>query len=427
MDNKTENFLVLPALKVHQPLSDFYVVSIPAQKLLKVAFSEPLKYVDNTGRVQGSQRPENERRLKEIAKYIESVEMAFPNSIILAANYTQLGSISKDDAVRWRIVEENGSFKLIIPKEVLLAAVIDGQHRLKAFRYIEDKVKYEDLDLVCSIYFDLPNSYQAFLFATINTNQQKVDRSLALEQFGYNVDDEPEKAWTPEKFAVFLSRKLNVDKEISPFYQHIKVTPLEADKLFEEGRIKTWVISTATIVDGICSLITSNPKRDRILMQKANIFSGRNREMISDVKDASPIRNLFITQQDKTIYDILLNYFEAANKALWSKASAKSYIVKTVGIQALFDILKMILAKNKSIEPQALDFESYLSKVSDIDFSDKFYQASGIGRSRIKNTIGLKIGLIERDKIKRKDIQYYDEIISGKNTNIQSDKWYWED
>jgi hypothetical protein len=41
---------------------------------------------------------------------------------------------------------------------------------------------------------------------------------LALEQFGYNVGEEPEKAWTPEKLAVFLSRKLNIDKEAFSHY-----------------------------------------------------------------------------------------------------------------------------------------------------------------------------------------------------------------
>jgi DNA phosphorothioation-associated DGQHR protein 1 len=242
MDNKGENvFLEVPALKVKQPMGDFYVITISARELLDISFSEPMKYIDNSGHVQGSQRPKDTKRLKEIAKYIETVEMAFPNSIILAANYTPNGGISKDGGERWKITNENNLHKILIPKRMPLAAVIDGQHRLNAFQYVTKEERFTDLQLVCSVYFDLPNSYQAFLFATINSNQKKVDRSLALEQFGYNVDDESEKAWTPEKFAVFLSRKLNIDKERSPLYQHIKVAPLDAEVLFDNEIISTWV------------------------------------------------------------------------------------------------------------------------------------------------------------------------------------------
>ena len=420
-------FLKLPALRVNQPLGIFYVISISAKDLLAVTFSEPLKYIDSSGNVQGSQRPKDIKRLKEIAQYIESVEMAFPNSIILAANYTQNGTISKDETERWRIQEEKDMLKLIIPKEIPLAAIIDGQHRLNAFEYVKNQDRFDDLQLLCSVYFDLPNSYQAFLFATINSNQKKVDRSLALEQFGYNVDDESEKAWTPEKFAVFLSRKLNVDRDISPFYGHIKVAPLNAEILFEDGEQDSWVVSTATIVDGICRLITSNPKRDRILMQQKHFLKGRSRDMISDIKDISPLRQLFINGQDQTIYDIIISYFNIVRNVLWKQADEKSYIIKTVGVQALFDHLRLILINEDTSTPQDINFRKYIESASGIDFSDKFFQASGIGRSRIKNILGILTGLINKEKIKKRDQPFYSRLLEGVNTEIEKDRWLWED
>src|ERR1700761_9256140 len=103
MDNQKNNFLELSALKVTQPLGEFYVISLSARDLLSITFSEPLRYIDNSGTLQGSQRKKDEKRLKEIATYIESVEMAFPNAIILGANYTQNGGISKDLTERWSI------------------------------------------------------------------------------------------------------------------------------------------------------------------------------------------------------------------------------------------------------------------------------------------------------------------------------------
>jgi len=431
MDNRLQNYMELVALKVSQPLGDFYVVSIKAEDLLAVSYSEPMQYIDEFGNVKGSQRPKDEKRLKEIAKYIESVEMAFPNSIILAANYTEKGTISKDETERWQIIEDKncGTYRIRIPQKVKLAAIIDGQHRLKAFEYVNDPERFSNLQLVCSIYFDLPNSYQAFLFATINSNQKRVDRSLALEQFGYNVGEEPEKAWTPEKLAVFLSRKLNIDKELSPLYQHIKVAPLNPENLFIDGLTETWVVSTATVVDGITSLISTNAKRDRIEMQQKSFLSGRNREMLSKfTSDNSPLRNYFIEGKDQTIYSTIINFFKVIDELLWSRVTSdKSYIIKTVGVQASFDVLKMILKSNQNIQPENIDFKKYIIPSVNIDFSDKFFQASGIGRSRIKNIIGLAAGLVEKAKLKKRDIPFFDDILSGRNTNTEKEKWMWEE
>ncbi|MCU0436018.1 MAG: DNA phosphorothioation-associated DGQHR protein 1 [Bacteroidia bacterium] len=420
-------FLELPALKVNQPLGTFYVITLSAEKLLSISFSEPMSYKDSKGNVKGSQRDKDEKRLRDIARYIDSVEMAFPNSIILAANYNQLGEISKDETERWRIVEkDNGVCTIFIPKQVRLAAVIDGQHRLNAFEYVTKSERFTDLQLLCSVYFDLPNSYQAFLFATINSNQKRVDRSLALEQFGFNVDDEPEKSWTPEKFAVFLSRKLNIDSTNSPFHKHIKVAPLNPENLFPDGQTGYWVISTATIVDGITLLISSNPKRDRIDMQQKSIFSGRNREMLSDTRDYSPLREFFISGKDQVIYNTIINYFKAVSTHLWAKAKGASYINKTVGIQGAFDLLKMILKRENSGSPDLIDFDKYLSKASQIDFSNNFFQASGIGRSRVRNAIGLASGLINKAKVKKTELAIFEALIA--NTPIhQKEKWIWEE
>jgi hypothetical protein len=46
------------------------------------------------------------------------------------------------------------------------------------------------MSLVCSVYFDLPRPFQAQLFATINSTQKRVDRSLTYELFGYNIVEE---------------------------------------------------------------------------------------------------------------------------------------------------------------------------------------------------------------------------------------------
>ena len=386
------------AIKIKQPLAEFYLTKLKANELLEIAFSEQLQYVDDDGKLKGSQRKVNETRLKEIGRYIDSVEMSFPNSIILAANYTEQGEITEDEGKRWSIVHvENDIYEINIPTKEKLAVIIDGQHRLFAFNHLQNKDRL-DIDLPCSIFFDLPNSYQAFLFATINGNQKKVDPSLSVEQFGFNVSEEPKKSWTPEKLSVFITRKLNFSSKLnSPFFNKIKVAPIHNFDIKIENT--SWFISTATVVQGLLSLISSNPKRDRVEMGQEHIFKGRSRSLLNSIKDTSPLRKYFLEEKDDEIIDLVISYFEVVKTMLWDNASPNSYILKTIGIQALFDFLKVILQKEDNLKD--VNFEKYIFPISKIDFSDNYFQASGVGKSRIRRVLyylnDIEISLKEED------------------------------
>ena len=178
------------AIKVVQPLGEFYISKIKAGDLLRVSTSSVARY-DRDGVLRGNQRPLNEKRLKAIADFIMSDEMSFPTSLLIAANIDENGEIIKDTDNRWNVKQIGSSdiYNLIIPDKVS-SLVIDGQHRLNAFNFAADSCK--DIELVCSIFIDLPNPYQAYLFATINGNQKRVDKSLALELFGFDVENEPQ-------------------------------------------------------------------------------------------------------------------------------------------------------------------------------------------------------------------------------------------
>lgn len=405
------SFKELYAIKIAQPLCDFYITSIKAKDLIEVSFSEQLQYTDDNGKLQGNQRNIDKKRLKEIGRYIDSVEMSFPNSIIIAANYNENGEIIDDENLRWDFfkVDEN-LYKITIPTNAKLAAVIDGQHRLNGFNneYITNTARLE-VDLPCSIFFDLPNSYQAFLFATINGNQKRVDKSLALEQFGFNVDDEPQHTWTPEKLAVYYTRKLNFKE--SPLSGHIIIAPKISKELktqvFKEER--EWTISTATIVDGILGLITSNPKRDRVEMAQENIWGKRSRSMVDKFKsDKSPLRKEYLSKEDDYIFEIIKNFLEAVKETVWRDFNPKSYIFKTVGVQALFDFLKRILLKERIEEKE--DFIKYLTPALDYDFSSSAVQASGIGRKDIRNTLLLSSKIITGDMLNENDFEKINEF-----------------
>lgn len=388
-----------PAFKVSQNLSDFVVAVIPARVLLDTCFSHRLKAVeqpDGRYNLEGSQRAISTTRLKEIGNYVSSPEAAFPNSIILAANFRENSGDFEDDVSKQWEFQPSGEVEglLTIPTNEKLAAIIDGQHRLFGFNFASPDCL--DMPLVCAIYFDLPKSYQAYLFATINAKQKPVDKSQTYELFGYSLDDEEPESWTPDKLAVFLARKLNSESD-SPFFRHILI-PAENEivKTASQARKSgSWMISLATIVDGIVKLVTRNAKQDsnKMLGDEESPKRKRANLEVLPADDRAPLRAYFCATNDTVTYKIVKNFFNAVDNMLW-RSEEVGYIVKTVGIQALFEILRKIAADSLIAKDITIEyFESRLAGAESIDFSDNFFQASGTGRTRIRKSIEFAIGL----------------------------------
>ncbi|MFC3726210.1 DNA phosphorothioation-associated DGQHR protein 1 [Neoaquamicrobium sediminum] len=400
------------AILVEQPLYQFFAAVVPANVLLSVAFSDAMQAkikADGVGyTVEATQRIMQSKRLAQIARYIDREDSGFPNTIILAANYRQDGLIEEDEPLdeenagnmpaiiskRWSVIEDEcGGYTLTIPTAEKLAAVIDGQHRLFAFAET-DRPERLDMNLLCSVFLDLPKPYQAQLFATINSTQKPVDKSLTYELFGYNIDEEEPQYWSPDKLAVFLTRKLGTENG-SPLKGRIVIAPQKDEALKEISGQGNWRVSTAVVVEGIMRLFSSNPKRDTQLM----LTPTRNtREVLQEgPKDKSVLRTYYIEANDNLIYTLVLNYLKACDAVFWSKAPANSFIVRTVGVQALFDLLRRVFAaaalKEKNVKQEF--FQDYLSRAADIDFSaDAYKNASGSGRSIIRRALEDAIGSV---------------------------------
>jgi DNA phosphorothioation-associated DGQHR protein 1 len=232
------------------------------------------------------------------------------------------------------------------------------------------------------------------LFATINSTQKPVDRSLTFELFGYNISDEPEDSWSPDKLAVFLTRKLNTE-EGSPLRGRVTIAP-EGDLLLGDNAYNDkWHVSMATIVDGIIRLISSNPKQDANELLKE--MPARKRSVLSAArpKDRSPLRPLYLDGNDKVLYSVTTNYLMACRSVFWQSAREGSFIIKTVGIQALFDILRLLGPEILDTKKASVQFfTERLVGAKNIDFaSAQFRNASGSGRGEIKNAIKAAIQL----------------------------------
>lgn len=396
--------MIISAIKVKQPLGEFYIAKIKAGDLLRISTSSVARY-DKDGKLKGNQRPLDPKRLKAIANFIMSDEMSFPTSILIAANIDRDGGIVEKHDDRWTVEKTNATdvFNLVIPDKVS-SLIIDGQHRLNAFNYADPSCK--EIELVCSIFLDLPNPYQAYLFATINGNQKRVDKSLALELFGYDVENEPQNTWSPEKLAVYLTRKFNFSKK-SPLYQKIKLAPLysEIDEIVNREQ---WLLSTAAMVEGIMSLISSNPQKDRdmLAMKRNSIWGDKTRQVLSN-NNRPVLRYLYISSKDDELYSILEKYFWSVKTILWDNATENSVILKTIGISVLFDILKNIIEKYDIQD----SYDLYINKIRDINYSSNYFALSGGGKTKLKRILKYRLGFIQKHDLQESDIKFLQGII----------------
>lgn len=410
-----------PVFKIVQPLGEFFVAALPADLLLRVTYSDPLRLVgfSQSGQyeLKGHQRKLVQERLKSIGRFIDTVEAAFPNSIILAANYHETGELEEDEDKRWAVElkpDDGPTGTLIIPTEAKLAAIVDGQHRLYGFKEATLKDRL-NMELLCAVYLDLPNPFQAYLFATINYNQKPVDKSQSYELYGFNLEDEPPEAWSPEKTAVFLCRKLNTDPG-SALNGHI-IVAAQSDAALEiaaRSQKKDWAVSTATVVEGLLRLFSNNPKRDRDLMHRKPIGRGRERRMLAmEVpQDKSPLRGSYLSGNDLLIFTITRNFFAAVSTTLW-RGENRSWIRKTVGIQALFDILRLICTDAVAAKDVSQRFfVRRLEPCQKVDFADNFFHASGTGRQRIRTALEICLQLRSLEDVKS-DRQDYARLCGG--------------
>jgi DNA phosphorothioation-associated DGQHR protein 1 len=417
----------VPAIRVTQPLGTFFAAAIPVELLLETSYSEKVQAQrDSSGTyvIEGTQRLQKNDRLREIARFINREDSTFPNSIILAANYRFDGDVegdSLDEEVefdeqknRWRIEADTQSTSsegdaierlvLVIPSKKRIAAVIDGQHRLFAFT----KAHPEHLkdELLCAVFMDLPKPMQAQIFAVINSTQKPVNKSLTYDLFGYNVDDEEEQYWSPEKLAVFFARRLAVSDD-SPLKNRIVVAPENTFASARELRKMPWKVSFATVVRGVLRLVSSNPKLDASLLMTPR--QPRREGPGSRSNDKSVLRKYYLDVNDKLIYDAVQNFTKAANNVFWLNVPDDSYIKKTIGVQALLDVMCDLVGEGLSkLDLSVGFFEGYLRKAKHINFSDdRFRNFSGSGRGFIRRLLQASLGLAYTGTISSDDKRHF--------------------
>lgn len=376
-----ERSIKVPAIRVVQPIGDFFSAVISAEDLMKISYADMRRIEGDLDRYVGIQRKLDPGRVEEISKFVRSRDATFPTSIVVAVP----GSCASYDERLKTLTLKAGvddTGKLIPLEEV--AKILDGQHRVEGLRAAVP----DTFDVPISVFIDADIADQAYVFATVNLAQTKVNKSLVYDLLDYA------NARSPQKSAHEIAVALDKFKG-GPFYQMIKrlgtATPGR-----QPGRE---TLAQATFVGSLLPFITRAAEDDRFALAK-----GRKVRAGEWPYEKTPFRPLWVEERDNEIAQILVNYFSAVAETwpdAWASREAGQILPRTNGFRALMRLLKLIYLKERpkySGDNPAITkrkFASYLERVriADHQFNkDEFSPGSG-GETALFKRMATSLGL----------------------------------
>ena len=360
--------LSVPALRILQPIGEFFIGVMKAKDLVSVAYADVRELEENQlDKYMGINRRLSKNRVKQLKSYVNTYDATFPTSVILA--------VDSENAI---YDENHNILKLRETQEVSLkeiAKIIDGQHRIAGLEVVD---KETDFEISVAIFVGSDLATQANIFATVNLAQTKVNRSLAYDLLDY------EKKRSPQKSAHDVAVALDLIKA-SPFYHRIKRLGRAT-----EGR-EGETITQAVVVEMLLKLITDSPMMDRdSLLRRLKIRRPSPAEL-----EKFPFRGLFIEKKEEDITRIMLNYFSAVRKrwpSSWKNLDRKgNTLPKTNGFRALMRFLKPVylqIAKDQNqfgVVPEQEEFEEIFDRVKlkDDDFNIETFPPGTSGEAEL--------------------------------------------
>jgi DGQHR domain-containing protein len=201
--------MTVDALKVSQPIGDFFVASIDYKTLGKISYFDVRRVLRDTRDVErylGIQRQLSEKRVTDLSAFVNFLDATFPSSIILAIDdeYAEYDENAKQLLIRnYKADETTPSIAI---SEV--ARVLDGQHRIAGLENFKGDGPFS---LSVTIFIGSDIADQAYIFSTVNLEQTKVSKSIVYDLFELAKTRSPQK--TAHNIAVALDRD-----ERGPFY-----------------------------------------------------------------------------------------------------------------------------------------------------------------------------------------------------------------
>lgn len=347
---ETPHSVRVRALKVSQPLGTFYIGVMAARDLCTVAEFDVRRMIQEERDVErylGIQRPMNEKRVEQLARYVKTLDASFPTSVVLAVPAvcaTELADgsgLELHNAVGSNEVTDGDDTSVVLLRNI--ARVLDGQHRIKGL--MEGLPRDAEFDMPVTIFVDMDLAEQAQVFATVNLEQTKVNKSLAYDLFALA------QSRSPVKTCHNVALALDQSKE-SPFYRRIKRLGVATEGRFSE------TLSQHQFIEALMPYISLDHKADRDTLLRGNVLEKVNAEESKRLI----FRNMFVSDKDLDITENVFNCFTAV-KRRWPKAwdeFGRGYMLaKTNGFRALMRFLR----------PAYL----YVGKPGDVVKSDRFF------------------------------------------------------
>lgn len=357
--------ITFPALKVTQPIGDYFVGVIEARDLVKISVADVRRLNDDGfDNYIGIQRRLSSNRTAELKQYVNSFDACFPTAVVLAV---------PEENTRWD--PESGLMSFFGTGSRSLeevASIIDGQHRVEGLTAFAG----EAFQVTISIFVGADLATQANIFATVNLAQTKVNRSLAYDLLDYEKLRSPQK--TAHQIAVTLDQL-----EFSPYFRRVKRLGSAT-----EGRSGE-TVTQAAIVESLLPFISENPQADR-----SSFFMRLIPRQPSEKEHAKlPFRDLFLKERDREIAQILINFFTAVRERWphsWEETDRKGNVLpKSTGLKALMRFLKptyLLLTQGKrDAVPTKSEFRGVLDRVNlkDDDFSVEVFLPGTSGEAKL--------------------------------------------
>ena len=313
--------LKLPYNLVTHAIGSYYNVVMDAQTLLEICQFDFRQIKTNNGVKEflGIQRRLSDDRVKDIRKYIHTVDACFPTSIVISIDENCAKSADKGILII-EPYQDPADPALVIPFTGI-ATIIDGQHRLKAFEGTNI-----NWDLSVNIFVGISEGTQATIFSKVNLAQTKVNKSLVYDLFALDKGSSPEK--TAHELVVLLN-----DMSESPFYQRIKRLGSATEGVFGE------TLSQATIVKGLLELLSKQPMVDRDIGARTGAFPERGQ----DDFERRIFYPFFRSKNDEKILAVLINYFSAVRErwpTAWESTGKGDMLLRTNGYNGLIRFLR---------------------------------------------------------------------------------------
>jgi DGQHR domain-containing protein len=351
----------LPATVVIQPIGTFYVTAMDSELISTIAVADVRRLNESQTEIEeylGIQRKLDSKRRIDIAKYVRTIDATFPTSVVVAVEDERCIDFERESN-HLLLFEVHDDVDGPAVAKGDIAKILDGQHRLAGLR--DAGVNFT---LPVTIFQGIDVADQAYIFATVNIAQTKVNSSLAYDLLAYS------RSRSPERSCHDITVALNSGSG-SPLEQKIKRLGSATPGVIGE------TLTQATVVKALLPYLSRDPKEDRENLRRGKPLL----PVTQNDLQSTPFRNYFVTEQDRCIADLLWEYFSSI-RAKWTRAwedESKGQIIKrTNGFRSFMNVLRgayFALGGDGTFYPKSPDYAPIweCSTLGDSDFtSDKF-------------------------------------------------------